>query len=52
MTREKRFEILEQCKELQNLFPDMSIKNCFLALRDNEVITVKELNYLIEWMTI
>ena len=52
MTRERRFQILEQCKEWQILFPDMSIKDCFFALYDDRMITGKELDYLMDWMTI
>lgn len=52
MIRERRFEILEQCKEWQNLFPDMSVKDCFFALYDDRMMTGKELDYIMDWMTL
>ena len=52
MTRERRFQILGQCKEWQILFPDMSIKDCFFALYDDRMMTGKEIDYLMDWMTI
>jgi len=52
MTRYRRFEILELCKVWQNDFPNMTIKDCFFALYDDRDITAKELDYLINWMTL
>ena len=52
ITRIRRFEILEKCKVWQNEFPNMSYKDCFFALYDDRDINAKELEYLIEWMTL
>jgi len=52
MTRERRFEILGYCKDWANEFPQMSYKDCFFALYDDKMITGKELDYLMDWMTI
>ena len=52
MTRERRFKILDLCKHWQNTFSNMTIKDCFFALYDDRDITAKELDYLINWMTL
>ena len=52
MTRERRFKILDLCKDWQNTFNDMTIKDCFFALYDDKMINKKELQYLINWMTL
>ena len=52
MERIRRFEILDYCKEWQNTFPDMSNKDCFFALYDDRMITGRELDYLMDWMTL
>ena len=52
MTRYRRFEILELCKVWQNDFPHMTINDCFFALYDDRDITAKELDYLINWITL
>ena len=52
MTRERRFKILDLCKVWQNDFPDMTIKDCFFALYDDRDITAKELDYLMDWITL
>lgn len=52
MKRIRRLEILQQCKEWENLFPDMSIKDCLFALYDDRDISGSELDYLMDWMTI
>ncbi len=52
MTKERRFEILELCKDWQNTFYDMTIRDCFFALYNDRDITAKELDYLINWMTL
>ena len=49
-TRQK--EIIGYCKDWQDTFPNMSIKDCFFALYDDKMITAKELEYLIDWMTL
>lgn len=48
----RRKEILSYCKDWQGLFPDMSIKDCFFACYDDRMISGKELDYLIDWMTL
>ena len=52
MDRLRRLEILGYCKDWQNTFSDMTIKDCFFALYDFNIITGKELDYLIDWMTL
>ena len=52
MTRDRRFEILEYCKDWQNMFSDMTLKDCFFALYDDRMIKASELDYLIDWMTL
>jgi len=52
MDRQRRLEILNKCKVWQNTFSDMSIKDCFFALYDDRDITGKELDYLMDWMTL
>ena len=52
ITRIRRFEILEICKDWQNEFPNMGYKDCFFALYDDRDIDAKELEYLIEWITL
>lgn len=52
MDRLRRFEILDQCKEWQGNFPNMSIKDCFFALYNDRMITGKELDHLTDWMTL
>ena len=52
MERTRRFEILGYCEDWQNDFPNMSFKDCFFALYDDRMITKKELEYLIDWMTL
>jgi len=52
MTRERRFEILEQVKEWQKVNSNMRIKDCFFALYDDRMITGTELDYLIDWMSL
>ncbi len=48
----RRKEIISYCKDWQDTFPNMSIKDCFSALYDDRMITNKELSYLIDWMTL
>ena len=52
MTRDRRFEILGYCKDWQDLFNDMTLKDCFFALYDDRMIKATELDYLIDWMTL
>jgi hypothetical protein len=52
MKRDRRFEILDLCKVWQNEFNHMTIKDCFFALYDDRDITAKELDYLMDWMTL
>ena len=52
MTRLRRLEILEYCKDWQNQFPDMSLKDCFFTIYDDKMMTGKELDYLMNWMTL
>ena len=52
MDRLRKLEILEYCKDWQNEFNDMSLKDCFFALYDDRIISGKELDYLIDWMTL
>ena len=52
MDKLRRLQILGYCKDLQNTFSDMSIKDCFFALYDDRMISGKELDYLIDWMTL
>ena len=52
MDRIRRLEILGYCKDWQNTFNDMSIKGCFFALYDDNMITGNELDYLMDWMTL
>jgi|13_taG_2_1085334.scaffolds.fasta_scaffold372150_2 hypothetical protein len=52
MKRIRRFEILKQCKDWQNIFPEMSLKNCFDTLLQDRMITKKEFKYIIDWITI
>ncbi len=52
MKRIRIFEIMRYCKEWENLFPDMSYKDCFFALYDDRDINGIELDYLIDWMTL
>jgi hypothetical protein len=52
MTRERRFEILENVKEWQRVNNNMRIKTCFFALYDNRTITGTELDYLLDWMNL
>ena len=52
MDRTRRLEILGYCKDWQNTFNDMSIKDCFFALYDDRMITGNELDYLMDWMTL
>ena len=52
MERLRRLEILEYCKDWQNTFNEMSIKDCFFALYDDNMITGNELDYLMDWMTL
>ena len=48
MKRIRRFEIMRYCKEWENLFSDMSYKDCFNVLLKDRIITKKEFKYLIE----
>jgi len=52
MTRERRFEILELSKVWSNEFTDMSIEDTFIMIYNDRDITIKELDYLLDWMTI
>mgnify|MGYP000895381901 FL=1 len=52
MDRLRRLEILSYCKDWQDTFNDMTIKDCFFSLYDDRMISGKELDYLIEWMTL
>ena len=52
MKRIRRFEILEKCKVWQNDFPNMGYKDCFFSLYDDRDIDGKELEYLIDWITL
>ena len=52
MTRNRRFEILGYCKDWQKLFPDMTYKDCFFTLYDDRMITGRELDYLMDWITL
>jgi len=52
MTPIRRRNILSLCQDWQGEFQDMSIKDCFFALYDDKDITGKELEYLIDWMTL
>jgi len=52
MTPIRRRNILSLCQEWQSEFQDMTIKDCFFTLYDDKDITSKELDYLIDWMTI
>lgn len=52
MDRLRRLEILGYCKDWQDTFPNMSIKDCFFALYDDRMITRKELEYLMNWIAI
>ncbi len=52
MFRLRRLEILGYCKEWQNTFPEMGLRDCFFALYDDKMITGKELDYLMDWMTL
>jgi hypothetical protein len=52
MIRTRRFEILGYCKEWQKTIPSMTFKDCFDALLQDKMITKKEFNYLMDWMTI
>ena len=48
MKRIRRFEIMRHCKEWENLFPDMSYKDCFNILLQDRMITKKEFKHLLE----
>lgn len=52
MTRDRRFEILEQVKEWQSVNSNMRIKDSLFALYDDKMITGNELDYLMDWMTL
>ena len=52
MTRERRLEILELSKIWSNEFPDMSIEETFLTIYNDRDITIKELDYLLDWIEI
>ena len=52
MNRDRRSEILDLCKVWQNEFNHMTIKDCFFALYDDRDITAKELEYLMDLMTL
>ena len=52
MTTIRRRNIVSLCKEWQNEFPNMSIKDCFFALYNDKMITGAELDYLMDWMTL
>ena len=52
MYRTRRLEILDYCKDWQDTFNDMSLKDCFFALYDDKMISSKEMDYLIDWMTL
>ena len=52
MNRIRRIEILGYCKDWQNQFPNMSIKDCFFTLYNDRMITGKKLDYLMDWMTL
>jgi len=52
MTTIQRRNILSMCKDIQDVHPEFSIKDCFFLLYDNKDITGPELDYLIDWMTL
>jgi hypothetical protein len=52
MNRERRFEILELVKFIQEGEPTFSIQDSIFALWKQNQITVNELEYLINWLTI
>lgn len=53
MTRERRFEVIEQIKELQKVDNNMNIRDCIFSLYyDKRKINGKELDYLMDWMTL
>ena len=52
MTRGRRFEVLDLVKDTQEVHAEFSYKDCFFSLYDNKDITIQELDYLIDWMTI
>ena len=52
MTRERRFEILDQIKEWQTVNSDISAIECMYQLYNDNMITPNELDYLIDWMTL
>ena len=52
MTRERRLEVLELSRVWSNEFNDMSIEDTFLMIYNDRDITIQELDYLLDWMTI
>ena len=52
MNKLRRIEILSYCKEWQKIESTLSIKDCFDLLKNDRMITGKEYDYLIYWMTI
>ena len=52
MTRERRLQIVEQIKDVQEVHPEFSVKDSFFVLYDNEDISGTELDYLMDWMTL
>jgi hypothetical protein len=47
----RKKEIIEYCKDWKKVFPEMSIKDCFFALYKDRIITDKELESMIDWLT-
>tara|TARA_B100000768_G_scaffold130405_1_gene121004 strand:+ start:415 stop:573 length:159 start_codon:yes stop_codon:yes gene_type:complete len=52
MTQSRKKQILSYCKEWQEIEHTLTIKDCFDLLKNDRMITSKEYNYLIDWMTI
>jgi len=52
MNRERRFDILELVKFIQQGEPTFSIQDSIFALWKQNQITVQELDYLINWLTL
>jgi hypothetical protein len=52
MNRDRRREILEICRDWQDLDATMSLKDCFFRVYDDRMMTASELESIIEWMTI
>ena len=52
MDRQRRIEIVNQCRDWQDLDATMSLKDCFFRVYDDRMMTASELESIIEWMTI